>query len=97
VRNVSDLWIYNAFAFCKVYSDLGSLAGHINGYSHGEYEDVMHITYSSSTVFLSSVNKTTGYGLEGQASRPVMGLLYLYLNGTAVVICIPSQAIPSRT
>jgi hypothetical protein len=69
VRNGSDLWIYIAFAICKVYSDLGSFSGHINGYSHGEYEDDMHITDSSSIVLLSSVNKTTGYGLEGQASR----------------------------
>jgi hypothetical protein len=83
VRNVSDLWIYIALEFCKVYSDLGSFAGHINGYSHGEYEDLMHITDSSSTVLLSSVNKT-GYGLEGQGSIP--GVVMIFSTPTFVPI-----------
>jgi hypothetical protein len=53
VRDVSDLWIYTAFAFCKVYSDLGSFAGHVTVYSHGEYADVTYITDLSSTVKIS--------------------------------------------
>jgi hypothetical protein len=33
---------YITFTFCKVYNDLGSFAGHIIVYSHGECEDVPH-------------------------------------------------------
>jgi hypothetical protein len=64
------------FAFYKVYNDLGSFVGHITVYSHGEYEDVMHMTDSTSTVLLRSVNKVTGYGLEGQASIPGKAMIF---------------------